>query len=476
MVTIGLRWRKGGGSSNSSTSSFPGAGRRSHSGSRPWSLRGAPSQQDHRPAANEDALLGWAPGQVVVYDYLEETRKPEFIDSESPHDSISLTCIQWNIERGYHLDGVIATLKEYDADIICLQELDVHCARSGYRNAAREIAAALGLTCVFIVEFEELFSRRRSARTQGGGWHGNAVLSRWPISGWEVVKHTHHPVDWDRDGDRLGEPRRGQRSTLCVKVDVGERQIAVYTAHLEVFCGILGRVRQFRDILRHSHQLIGAERVYEQLIFGDLNTMGHGVARLHPRLCRDTLRWRTFGSSEAAWWLKHIFSVTTSSGPKNDQLARYAKTLGEGALADLRNPHFYDPIPPLHTTLRSVRGFFQGRLDWTLVRGLRAVDHGLDNHDYRKSDHKLLWVRLEFVPSDDFVPSVESDSEAEELARLAFSDSGARKDPGPMVFEEQHTMRLLDTDFRRRTFWIFILLVAFIAFLFGMRLNSHGQR
>lgn len=42
--------------------------------------------------------------------------------------------LQWNIERGYKLDGIIQELRSIDADVICLQEVDVQCERSGNRD------------------------------------------------------------------------------------------------------------------------------------------------------------------------------------------------------------------------------------------------------------------------------------------------------------------------------------------------------
>lgn len=411
-----------------------------------------------RPAVNEDLLLGLDPGQIIIYDYTPQKSSFNMPDMHAP-----IKCIQWNIERGYRLDAVISTLRSYEADIICLQELDVHCARSTYRNAAKEIAEALQMTCLFIVEFEELYSRKRSPRTQGGGWHGNAILTRFPIHSHYAIAHTHHPVDWEREGERMGEPRRGQRVTLCAILDVYGRKVAVYTAHLEVFCGILGRLKQFKDILEDSHRLLQGHddtKIPHQLIFGDLNTMGHGVARLHPRFCRDSLRWRTMGSSEAAWWHRHLFSFTTADGEVNERLRRFR--FSEADLKILRNPHFYDPVPQLHNTLRSVRGFFQGRLDWTLVRGLRAVDYGLDNHDYRKSDHKLMWVDVEFVNdgNNNNNNGINDDTD-ENGAEVAISD------PGPLCYQEQVALQVIRTDFFRRTFWLILFLVAVLAYTFG---------
>lgn len=40
------------------------------------------------------------------------------------------------------------------------------------------IARALGLNYLFLCEFEELHSPLRDARSQGGGVHGNAIISK----------------------------------------------------------------------------------------------------------------------------------------------------------------------------------------------------------------------------------------------------------------------------------------------------------
>lgn len=48
-------------------------------------------------------------------------------DGEKP-----LKLVQWNIERGYKLESVIEELKVIDADILALQEIDIHCERSAY--------------------------------------------------------------------------------------------------------------------------------------------------------------------------------------------------------------------------------------------------------------------------------------------------------------------------------------------------------
>jgi len=56
-----------------------------------------------------------------------------------------LKIISYNLERGYRLAEIIASLKEIDADVLLLQEIDVACMRSGVLDCVEEISKALGM-------------------------------------------------------------------------------------------------------------------------------------------------------------------------------------------------------------------------------------------------------------------------------------------------------------------------------------------
>lgn len=334
------------------------------------------------------------PGEIVQFDFRSKSRL------QPPSTSISpITLVQWNIERGYQLQSIISELGSIDADIVALQEVDVHCERSNWEDTGAKIAKALGYNYAFVCEFLELHSHLRDKRSQGGGAHGNAILSKFDLSNLRALEHTHHPVDWEHPSHKLAqrEPRKGRRLTLFATAATPQGPLDCYSAHLEVFSGITGRIRQFADIARDVRSRCSPHVA----VLGDLNTMAHGVARLSPHYACDALRWRTLGSYEAEVWAARVFAVTDppdgSPPPPNPRLL--ALGLEPHECRDATNPFLYDPFDPRHdVTLDNptyrVLGvpLMSGKLDWVLLRGLQVVSKALGNHDYSSSDHKWLLV------------------------------------------------------------------------------------
>lgn len=70
------------------------------------------------------------PGNIFRADYRIE-KGSKYQGDCSHATSKPLKLLQWNIERGYKLPGIIKELREIDADVISLQEVDVLCERSG---------------------------------------------------------------------------------------------------------------------------------------------------------------------------------------------------------------------------------------------------------------------------------------------------------------------------------------------------------
>lgn len=287
-------------------------------------------------------------GDVLHYDY----RQMQSGSAASRKVSDTFRVVQWNIERGVKLDAIIADLNALNADFIVLQELDINCRRSGYVNVPKMLAEALRAELYFVCEFEELDSPCRTPQNavgpqsqpsqeaeasgtdnrkapSGRHFHGNAILSRHATMHEAVaVPHT-TTVQWDEEGGKFNEPRRGYRSALRVRIDETERTspqmppLYIYCCHFEVFCGALTRVRQLADcmadmqrILRISSVLGNSSVSVQQpafLVAGDLNTMAHGIVRFSRRYGNDRLRFLSVGEAEACWLQRKVLSRNMQS-------------------------------------------------------------------------------------------------------------------------------------------------------------------
>lgn len=103
------------------------------------------------------------------------------------------------------IPAIIATLKQIDADIICLQEV----WDDGARNFAAELAAELGFNHAYA-----------PGAKPNNVVMGNAILSRWPIS--------------QQDITALFEPKGEEESrvVLFTEIDGPRGKIPVFTTHL----------------------------------------------------------------------------------------------------------------------------------------------------------------------------------------------------------------------------------------------------
>ncbi|KAK9846438.1 hypothetical protein WJX81_003784 [Elliptochloris bilobata] len=228
------------------------------------------------------------------------------------------------------------------------------------------------------------------------------------------------------------EPRRGRRLTLAALVHVPQRPpLLVYSAHLEVFCGVLARITQFADIIRDSKEHID-QGIVHQAVLGDLNTMGHGVARLSHRHCTDALRLRSLGWYEAEVWHAAVLSQmdpsyardppvpAVSEAPGTSGIEAQSEMLGrdahgshsnqrlrrwgvsEAVCRDALNPGFIDPFPMNLVTLDNPAyrlfgvSLMKGKLDWILLRRLHALATSVGNDNYSMSDHKWISASVSF--------------------------------------------------------------------------------
>jgi endonuclease/exonuclease/phosphatase family metal-dependent hydrolase len=170
-----------------------------------------------------------------------------------------LAVVSWNIERGVRFAGVLDTLKKLNADVLLLQEVDRGCDRSGRRDVAADLAAALGMNWIFAGEFQEIGEGAKGR----AALHGQAILSRYPITDAGVLVFAEQAgFRW-----RLNpvQPRRGGRMALRARTG----GMLVYTAHLESGSNDTLRRKQLDEMVRdQQRQARPEERV---VLAGDFN-------------------------------------------------------------------------------------------------------------------------------------------------------------------------------------------------------------
>jgi endonuclease/exonuclease/phosphatase family metal-dependent hydrolase len=152
-----------------------------------------------------------------------------------------LQVVSWNIERGVRF------------------AVDRYCDRSGGRDVAADLAAALGMNWVFAGEFQEI-----GEGTEGrAAVHGQAILSRFPITDAGVLVF----AEQARWRWRLNpvQPRRGGRMALRARTGA----MLVYSAHLESGDNDSLRRKQLDEMVRdQQREAQPAERV---VLAGDFN-------------------------------------------------------------------------------------------------------------------------------------------------------------------------------------------------------------
>ena len=183
-------------------------------------------------------------------------------------DPLVIRIVSWNINRGLRLPEIVEFLGSSSADLILLQEVDVNARRTQHRNVAREIAQVLSMNYVFGREFEEL--------TQGNhnspAYHGQATLSRFPISSSRILQFDIQSGFWRPrwfvPRTQKSQRRLGARMALVSHITWAQRSLIVYNLHLESRGKDELRRGQFAEILNDTRQYDSELPV---VIAGDFN-------------------------------------------------------------------------------------------------------------------------------------------------------------------------------------------------------------
>ena len=152
-----------------------------------------------------------------------------------------------------NLDGIAALVKEHNADIVLLQEVDKGTKRSGNVDQPKTLATLTGFNVAF-----------GSALDYDGGKYGVAILSRWPI-----VKDTLYHLYVDPPQERAGGSHE-PRSALHVEIAMPDGRLHVINTHLDASRADSTRLQEIEEVLA----LAGAVRRAggRVLLGGDLNS------------------------------------------------------------------------------------------------------------------------------------------------------------------------------------------------------------
>ena len=180
----------------------------------------------------------------------------------------SMRIVNWNINRGQQLQGVMNFLDSVNADIVILQEVDLNARRTHHLNIAETIARKLEMNYVFGREFQELVQGSKDSPA----YHGQATLSKWPISKPRLIRFSRQSHFWQPHWflPRI-EPfqeRLGGRIALVAEINVAGKKIITYNLHLESRGNDELRAAQLAEVLSHTARC-NADRPV--VVAGDLN-------------------------------------------------------------------------------------------------------------------------------------------------------------------------------------------------------------
>jgi len=180
----------------------------------------------------------------------------------------SIRVVDWNIDRGLRLSGIVEFLARAKADLILLQEVDFNARRTHHLNVAQEIAQKLQMNYVFGREFQELTQGSRSSPA----YHGQATLSRWPLSNPRILRFKKQSnfwrPRWYLPDMQPFQERIGGRMALVSEVNVAGKPLVSYNLHLESRGDDSLRCSQLLDCLNDASQYKPALPI---VLAGDLN-------------------------------------------------------------------------------------------------------------------------------------------------------------------------------------------------------------
>lgn len=153
--------------------------------------------------------------RTLLYFLILICQLSPFSHSQGPTTLRTFRVMTYNIHHGEGTDGkldlqrIAALIKQEQADVVALQEVDRLATRSGKQDIAKRLAELTGMQHVF----------GKNIDLQGGDY-GNAILSRFPI-----LQHTHRRYRVSISGE--------QRGLLSAVIGVLGQEVLLFNTHLD---------------------------------------------------------------------------------------------------------------------------------------------------------------------------------------------------------------------------------------------------
>lgn len=189
--------------------------------------------------------------------------------------------LNWNIDRGKHLDEIKEQIRQHKPDLCIFQEVDLDARRTHREDVAKELAETFGMNYVFAPEFEEL----GQGTAEDPAYHGQALLTTLPVRSSRMIRFQHQSGWWKprrflNSSVPLLQRREGGRVALVTELDNGGKPLVIYNLHLESKGTEQLRLDQLEEVLADAQRYPAETPV---IVAGDFNTfMPH--SRLIPRL------------------------------------------------------------------------------------------------------------------------------------------------------------------------------------------------
>lgn len=291
--------------------------------------------------------------------------------------------VAWNLERGIHYEGQLQALQQdsylSQADVLLLTETDVGMARSDNRNVSRDLARELGMHYVFSPCYINLAKgsgvEYEAEGENEAGLHGNAILSRYPLSKIRSVF-----LKNGKDKMKGREKRLGQQTAAVAEVQFPDQPTTVVSVHLDANSSQQHRANQMGDILA------AIEGCSPAIVGGDWNTTTYNSSTATMAILGFWLRVfmgpdnviRNHNLHPYNKFEKQLFDLLESSGFDYRTANVYGERTTSYDVDDIKtHKNLREWVPAwcfafIRWALRNHDGKCPLKIDWLAVKGLTA--------------------------------------------------------------------------------------------------------